>query len=179
MLLFFFFARVTKAGGLRIRTAATMKKYQRESSRTIGGLRDVHVIVAAAFFCTLTSYFERMGFSIAFTKLAESESLNEAVKGTVMSAFFYGYAMMQLPGGWLSARYGGARILGLSFGLWGVISILMPGTVHNSSTTILIACRVAIGASQGLFIPASHTVLAKWIPVHERSRLVTLAMSGM
>lgn len=156
-----------------------MKHHRSESRRTIGGLRDVHVIVAAAFFCTLTSYFERAGFSIAFTELADQEDLNEAVKGNVMSAFFWGYAAMQLPAGWFSARFGGARILSLSFALWGAISLLMPGKVHDSSTTILIACRVAIGASQGLFIPASHTVLAKWIPVHERSRLVNLGMSGM
>ncbi|CAM9547503.1 unnamed protein product [Ectocarpus sp. 6 AP-2014] len=148
-------------------------------SRVIWGLRDVHVIVSMIFACTLACYFERMGFSIAFTELAKSASLNEADKGTVMSAFYYGYTVMQLPGGWLSARHGGARILGLSFALWGSISMVMPGTVHDGSTTILIACRVAIGASQGLFIPASHTLLAKWIPVHERSRLVTLAMSGM
>ncbi|CBJ30956.1 conserved unknown protein [Ectocarpus siliculosus] len=148
-------------------------------SRVIWGLRDVHVIVSMIFACTLACYFERMGFSIAFTELAKSASLNEADKGTVMSAFFYGYAVMQLPGGWLSARHGGARILGLSFALWGSISMVMPGTVHDGSTTILMACRVAIGASQGMFIPASHTLLAKWIPVHERSRLVTLAMSGM
>ena len=161
-----------------------MKHHPIESRQTIGGFRDVHVIVAAFFFCTLTAYFERAGFSIAFTELAETtevESLkNEAVKGTVLSAFFYGYAAMQLPAGWLSARFGGARVLGVSFALWGAISMLMPGRVpRDSSTTILIACRVAIGASQGLFIPASHTVLAKWVPVHERSRLVNLAMSGM
>ncbi|CAM9311153.1 unnamed protein product [Scytosiphon promiscuus] len=155
-------------------------EHGRGDGRTIGGVRDVHVIVLMMFTCTLACYFERSGFSIAFTELAKLESLNDqAVKGTVMSAFFYGYAAMQLPGGWLSARHGGARILGLSFALWGGISLLMPGKLHGSSTKILIACRVAIGASQGLFIPASHTLLAKWIPVHERSRLVTLAMSGM
>lgn len=152
-----------------------------DSSRRIGGLRDVHAITGCIFLCTLACYYERMGFSIAFTVLADSQKLNSALKGTVMSAFFCGYAVMQLPGGWLAARYGGARILGLSFALWGTISIslLMPGNVHDSNTNILAVCRVGIGASQGLFIPASHTLLAKWIPVHERSRLVTLAMSGM
>ena len=148
-------------------------------NQRIGGLRYVHAITACIFMSTLVCYFERMGFSIAFTELADAQKLNEALKGTVMSAFFCGYAIMQLPGGWLAARYGGARVLGLSFALWGTISLLMPGNVHDSNTNILIVCRVGIGASQGLFIPASHTLLAKWIPVHERSRLVTLAMSGM
>lgn len=150
-----------------------------DSSRRIGGLRDVHAMTGCIFLCTLACYFERMGFSIAFTELAESLMLNSAIKGTVMSAFFWGYAVMQLPGGWLAARYGGSRVLGLSFALWGTISLLMPGNVRDSNTNILTVCRVGIGASQGLFIPASHTLLAKWIPVHERSRLVTMAMSGM
>lgn len=154
-------------------------KRQNSESRRKGGLRDVHAITGCIFLCTLVCYLERMGFSIAFTELAKSEDLNETAKGRVMSAFYYGYALMQIPGGWLSARYGGSRIIALSFALWSVLSICTPSTVHDSDTTLLTVCRVAIGASQGMFIPASHTLLAKWIPVHERSRLVTLAMSGM
>lgn len=154
-------------------------KHHGASGARIRGVRDVHAITGCIFLCTLTCYFERMGFSIAFTELAAKESLDEGVKGTVLSAFFWGYAMMQVPGGWLAARHGGARVLALSFALWGVISLCTPGTVHDSNMVFITICRVAVGASQGLFIPASHTLLAQWIPPHERSRLVTLAMSGM
>lgn len=57
-----------------------------------------HVIVLACFLATLAMYMERVGFSIAFTELAKSTQLDESVKGTVLSAFFWGYALSQVRG---------------------------------------------------------------------------------
>lgn len=148
------------------------------SRRMIGGMRAEYAITGCVFLCTLTCYIERSGFPIAFTEIAKAEDLSEKHMGAVLSAFFYGYAAMQLPGSWLAARYGGKRTLGLSFVLWGCISLFTPG-IKKDGTFFLLASRVAMGASQGLVIPSTHTLLAQWIPAHERSRLVTLAMSGM
>lgn len=143
-------------------------------------LRDYHVVTGCIFLCTLVCYIERQGYSIAFTEIANEADLSESSKGRVLSSFFIGYAGMQLPGGWLAARHGGSRVLAASFAIWGFISLFItPGAIHDNKTEFMTACRIAVGASQGLFIPASHTLLADWIPVHERGRLVSLAMSGM
>ena len=37
-----------------------------------------------------------MGFSIAFTEMAKEAGTSEAVKGAVMSAFYWGYAFSQV-----------------------------------------------------------------------------------
>lgn len=39
--------------------------------------------------------------------------------------------------------------------------------------------RVLVGISQGLIIPAVHSVVALWIPPHERARAVSFTTSGM
>lgn len=52
-------------------------------------------IVAVCFLATLTMYMERVGFSIAFTSMAKDAALDESVKGTVLSAFYWGYALSQ------------------------------------------------------------------------------------
>lgn len=148
-------------------------------TQRVGGLLVHHALTWMIFLCTLVCYMERQGFPIAFTVLANNAKLSEEVKGRVLSSFFFGYSVMQIPGGWLAARYGGFRILGLSFALWGLTSLLMPGTIVGTNTVVITACRIVIGVSQGMFIPACHTLLAQWIPVQERSRLVSLAMSGM
>lgn len=54
-----------------------------------------HRIVLACFLATFTAYVERVGFSIAFTAMAKQAGLSEALKGTVLSAFFWGYAVSQ------------------------------------------------------------------------------------
>lgn len=53
-------------------------------------------IIALCFLATLTAYVERTGFSIAYTGMAKTAGLSESVKGTVLSAFYWGYALSQV-----------------------------------------------------------------------------------
>lgn len=134
-------------------------------------------VVLACFLATLTAYVERVGFSIAFTAMAQESGLDEGVKGTVLSAFYWGYAVSQVPGGWAAQRYGGERVLAASFASWSLASILTPGSAVN--TRAVMVARVCVGLSQGFLIPAVHTVLAAWVPPTERARAVSLTTSGM
>ena len=52
-------------------------------------------IVFACFLATFTTYVERVGFPLAFTAVAKDAGIGEGKKGTVMSAFFWGYALSQ------------------------------------------------------------------------------------
>lgn len=136
-----------------------------------------YVIIAATFFATFAAYVERVGFSIAFTAMAKEAGLDESVKGTVLSAFYWGYALSQIPGGWAAQLYGGRLMLIFCFASWSAVSILTP-TSAKSVLGIVIA-RVSIGIAQGFLIPAVHTVLSQWIPPHERARATSLTTSGM
>lgn len=55
-----------------------------------------HQIILLCFLATLVAYVERVGFSIAFTEMAKAAGTSEAVKGAVMSAFYWGYAFSQV-----------------------------------------------------------------------------------
>ncbi|KXZ44588.1 hypothetical protein GPECTOR_65g206 [Gonium pectorale] len=136
-----------------------------------------YVIVLATFLATFTAYVERVGFSIAFTDLAKEAGIDESVKGTVLSAFYWGYALSQIPGGWAAQQYGGRIMLLLCFASWSLVSILTPTNARH--TLAIIFARVCIGVAQGFLIPAVHTVLSQWIPPHERARAVSLTTSGM
>lgn len=136
-----------------------------------------YVIVFTCFLATFTAYVERVGFSIAFTAMAKEANLDESVKGTVLSAFYWGYALSQVPGGWAAQLYGGRVMLMICFAAWSVISLLTP--TNGAHTLPIIVARVCIGVSQGFLIPAIHTVLSQWIPPHERARAVSLTTSGM
>ncbi|KAG1674435.1 hypothetical protein FOA52_012963 [Chlamydomonas sp. UWO 241] len=145
--------------------------------RKYSSIEPRHVIVLACFLATLCMYMERVGFSIAFTELAKTAALDESIKGTVLSAFFWGYALSQVPGGWAAQKYGGRIMLAFSFALWSTVSMLTP--TDASHVALIVPVRVAIGVAQGFLIPAVHTVLSQWIPPHERAKAVSLATSGM
>ena len=55
-----------------------------------------HLIVLACFLATLSAYVERVGFSIAYTAMAKTAQVDEATKGTVLSAFYWGYGISQV-----------------------------------------------------------------------------------
>ena len=137
-----------------------------------------HLIVMVCFLATLTAYVERTGFSIAYTIMAkDAGSVDEGTKGVVMSAFYWGYGISQIPGGMAAQRYGGIRVLTVCFMMWSVASLLTPGNAAN--TTWLMIARCIVGISQGFLIPAVHTIVSSWVPAEERAKSVSLITSGM
>ncbi|XP_020588917.1 probable anion transporter 6 [Phalaenopsis equestris] len=136
-----------------------------------------YVIVVLTFLCTNVFYIERMGFSVAYTAAANSIGINQSSKGLILSTFYYGYVLSQIPGGWAAQRFGGRRILLLSFLTWSSICALVP--LNPNKVVVLVISRLLVGAAQGFIFPSIHTILAQWIPPHERSRSVSLTTSGM
>ncbi|XP_024391805.1 probable anion transporter 5 [Physcomitrium patens] len=136
-----------------------------------------YITVLLTFVCTCVCYIERVGFSVAYTAAANEAGVGEAVKGQILSTFFYGYALSQVPGGWAAQRWGGRRVLLMSFVLWSCTSALTP--TEASSVTGMVVARLLVGVAQGFIFPSIHTVLAQWVPPHERSRSVSLTTSGM
>ncbi|KAL2326516.1 hypothetical protein Fmac_025574 [Flemingia macrophylla] len=136
-----------------------------------------YLIVILTFICTAVCYIERVGFSIAYTVAADAAGVNQSSKGAILSTFYYGYACSQVPGGWAAQKIGGRRVLLLSFLLWSLTCALLPLDTHR--VALLVTARLLVGVAQGFIFPSIHTVLAQWVPPHERSRSVSLTTSGM
>ncbi|XP_071735863.1 probable anion transporter 5 [Rutidosis leptorrhynchoides] len=136
-----------------------------------------YLIVILTFICTSVCYIERVGFSIAYTVAADAEGVSQSSKGTILSTFYYGYALSQVPGGWAAQKIGGRRVLLFSFILWSLTCALVP--LDPNRVVTLIIARLLVGVAQGFIFPSIHTVLAQWVPPHERSRSVSLTTSGM
>ncbi|KAH7279581.1 hypothetical protein KP509_37G025200 [Ceratopteris richardii] len=141
-----------------------------------------YFMVAMVFASTSICYLERVGFSIAYTAAAVSVHTDERTKGYILSAFFYGYVLSQIPGGWAAQRIGPRPVLLVSFLIWSLVCGLTPTADANSSSWapyLLATARFTIGVAQGLVFPSIHTLLAQWVPPHQRSRAVSLTTSGM
>lgn len=135
------------------------------------------VIVGVCFLATFSLYIDRTGFALVYTEVAKRQGLDEATKGLVLSAFYYGYAISQLPGGLLAAKFGGQKTLAVAFFGWGLLTMFIP--VVSESVILVSLLRALIGVVQGIVIPSTHSILAQWVPIHERSRALSLTTSGM
>lgn len=124
--------------------------------------------------CTI-NYVDRAVISICMPSIQSDLKLDPALVGVILSAFFWGYAVMQIPAGWLADRFPAAKILSISAFFWGVFQIL---TGILSSGSLLMAVRALLGVAESPMYPASTKMQAIWLTSKERSRGVAVFDSG-
>ncbi|XP_053609346.1 putative inorganic phosphate cotransporter isoform X3 [Plodia interpunctella] len=117
---------------------------------------------------------------VAMTDPASANSFNWSVQtqSVILSSFFWGYVILQIPGGELASRFGSKILLVLSIGINSAASLLLPVAAHYGGWQLVCACRVIQGLSQGFVYPSMHCLIGKWVPLEEKSRLGTLVYSG-
>jgi MFS family permease len=83
----------------------------------------------------------------------------------IQSSFFWSYALMQIPAGWLGSRWGPRFGLSL-FCLTGSIAIGL--TSLTSSVWLWCLARLLLGFGQAAALPCIAEVLSKWYPPARR-----------
>lgn len=100
-----------------------------------------------------------------------------AEQGYVLSSFFYGYVLTQIPFGILAKKYGAKYFLGVGMLINSVFGFLVPVAAEHSILALSII-RFIQGLGEGPIVPCTHALLAKWIPPTERSRLGAFVYAG-
>jgi MFS family permease len=59
-----------------------------------------------------------------------------------------------------------------------LFTILIPVMASSAGEGGVIACRVIQGLNQGFLFPSVHTLLGKWTPLPERSKVVSFVYTG-
>src|SRR6267143_1223188 len=137
-------------------------------------------LLALLFTAMLISYAHRSALSIAVGAKSSSMStdlhLSEAGIGIMLSAFFWVYAFMQVPAGWLVDRFGVRRAYSLGFVFWSLTSAL-TGFVNGFAA--LLGVRVALGAGQAISFPGSSRAVANWFQQSERGTVTGIYLTGV
>jgi ACS family sodium-dependent inorganic phosphate cotransporter len=137
-----------------------------------------YTIVLLCVLASLISYIDRVNISVAAIAMQEQFGWSETTKGLVLSAFFVGYMLFMIPGGWLANRIGGKLVLGVAVVWWSVFTLLTP-VAAMVSLPVLIAARILMGAGEAAMYPAAYNLYSRWVPQQERSRAVALLIGGI
>ena len=121
------------------------------------------------------SYVDRAAISLALSQIGKDFSLQAADLGIVISAFFLGYAAMQVPGGWLADRFGSKRVVIVTIAMWSVFTVL---TGFAWSLVSLIVIRFIFGLAEGGFPSASIRGVAEFFDGESRPKMSALLMSS-
>ncbi|MCU1223084.1 MAG: major facilitator superfamily 1 [Edaphobacter sp.] len=127
------------------------------------------------------AFLDRTNISIASLQISAEYGLGNQRLGWVFSAFLIGYAVFQLPAGWLATRFGPRKVLTGGVLWWAIATILtavLPSSLSHA-VVLLILIRFALGAGESVIYPAANQFVARWIPVEERGFVNGLIFAGV
>src|SRR3989442_7904476 len=121
------------------------------------------------------NYVDRASLSVAMPAISKEFGIEAAAQGIILSSFFWTYAFMQIPGGWLADRYRPRLIIATATILWGVFQAL---AALATGWGMLLLARLGLGVAEGPVFPASGKLNAVWLPARERGRGAVLIDGG-
>ncbi|XP_039024324.1 LOW QUALITY PROTEIN: probable anion transporter 6, chloroplastic [Hibiscus syriacus] len=118
---------------------------------------------------------DKVNLSVAIIPMSHQFGWNSSVAGLVQ--FFWGYALSQLPGGWLSKIFGGRKVIEIGVLAWSLATELVP--VLAGFMPGLLLSRILVGIGEGVSPSAATDLIARSIPLEERSRAVSFVFGGL
>jgi MFS transporter, ACS family, glucarate transporter len=119
-------------------------------------------LTVAAYFIT---YMDRVNISSAVPVIQKELGYSMVTMGWILSSFRWGYALFQIPGGWLGDRIGPRRALALIVTWW---SIFTSATALAWSATSMAGFRFFFGVGEAGAFPIATRSLSRWILPSER-----------
>ena len=135
-------------------------------------------ILAFLWFIALIAYVQRAAISVPLQEIGRAFSLPDAIRqlGLVQSAWYLGYAVFQLPSGWLADRIGGRRGLMLYAVLWS-LATAFAGAARGYWG--LLAAWTLMGSLQAGVFPCAVKAIGQVFTEKERARASGVLSSGM
>ncbi len=124
-----------------------------------------YFVVVATFLLSFLLYVDRVCISTAKGQIVSDLGLSDAQFGWVLSAFAFGYALLQAPAGALADRMGARITLALVVTLWSIFTGLTAASVGFISLLII---RFFFGAGEAGAFPGMARSVFFWIPTGER-----------
>ena len=114
----------------------------------------------------LISYIHRNAIAVAVTTISAELELTKDEMGWIIGAFFWGYALLHIPAGWVADRWGTRRPLAVFAAVWSIASGLMAAATGSFELLLL---RFGCGAAQGGVFPCATRSMVDWLPAKRRA----------
>ncbi|KAG1678113.1 Vesicular glutamate transporter 3 [Nymphon striatum] len=154
----------------------------------------VRYLMAVLSFLGLCNVFGmRINLSVAIVQMVQERYIVEkngtaeeyavfdwstAEQGRLLSSFFWGYIITQLPGGVMSGKIGGKGVFGLGILSTAIFTLLTPLVATYGGLNWLMFMRFMEGMGEGVTYPALLQFWSKWAPEMERTQLVAISLNG-
>lgn len=124
-----------------------------------------HGIVAITTVMAVLLYLDRFAVGIATTYIGQDLRMTQTQMSWFLSAFFWSYALGQVPAGWFSDRFGAQRMLTLYILAW---SIFTGWLGFAYEVWLILLLRLLCGLAQAGAYPTAGGMIRVWVPLSRR-----------
>lgn len=143
------------------------------------------VILTLLLGISIVTYIDRVNISVTARQMIPALGLTQLQMGQVFSAFVLGYALCQIPGGWLGDRWGARRVLTFAVIWWSIFTALtaiaptLPLIGMAGVLGSLMLVRFLIGVGEAVALPNFNRAVANWLAPHERGLGIGITIGGI
>jgi sugar phosphate permease len=113
----------------------------------------------------LITYLDRVNISTAAPAISQEFGFDKITMGIIFSSFVWAYAIFQVPGGWLSDRFGARPVLASIVAYW---SVMTAATAAATSAVTFVFVRFLFGIGEAGAFPGATRSMQLWYPRQER-----------
>jgi len=124
-------------------------------------------IIPIALLMYTISFINRTNISLALPAISRDLHLSGSEAGQLAGIFFWGYLLLQIPGGYLAQRWSAKWLIAVMLATWGLCAVGC-GLARNWQELALM--RFLLGLAEGSVYPATLVLLSNWFPRSERAR---------
>jgi ACS family D-galactonate transporter-like MFS transporter len=133
-------------------------------------------VLVLLWFSVFLNYIDRSNLSIAAPLLKGELGLSATQLGVLLSAFFWTYAGLQIPAGWLVDHLDVKWVFAGGFFLWSAATAV-TGVLHSFGA--LIAVRIVLGIGESVAYPSYSKIIASHVPLGRRGFANSIVASGL
>lgn len=137
--------------------------------------RQRFVLISILFFHSVNTYMDRACISNAAEPMQEALKIGPTMWGWILGIFGFGYALFQIPSGWIADRFGPRKALGLVVAFWSTFTML-TGVAWGAVS--LLVMRFMFGMGEAGAFPGATRAFFSWLPAKERGLAQGINFSG-
>ncbi|WP_416412490.1 MFS transporter [Pantoea sp. App145] len=134
-----------------------------------------HWVVILLYIAWCIAFIDRVVLSMGAPALTAEMHLSPAELGLVLSVFYFGFWLMQLPGGWLADRFGAKSVVIMAIGFWSLFTLL-TGLAWSLASLLFI--RLLFGLGEGAFPSAAIKNAAENYRTEQKPKITSLLVSS-
>lgn len=133
------------------------------------------LLLVLLFLTVVINYMDRMNVSVAAAAIREDLEISTEAMGFVFSAFFIPYAILQIPGGFITDFIKTRILYPILMVGWSLATVFQG---FANSLAVLIGARGVIGAFEAPTYPINNKIVTDWFPKDERASAISIYTSG-